>query len=201
MLDDKQPDLSPDVDVQPERTTSKAVWKEILQFALIAVFIVLPFRIFVAQPFVVNGASMDPTFHNGEYLIVDQLTYRLDDPDRGDVVIFKFPEDESKFFIKRVIGLPGETVAVNDGIVTIINSDSPDGFTLSEPFIEFTKTEDFSSTLGDSEYFVMGDNRGNSSDSRVWGSLPEENIIGRPILRLLPVRELDLLPGIINYDL
>lgn len=200
MLDDKQPDLSPEADVPRERTASKAVWKEIFQFALIAIFIVLPFRLYIAQPFIVNGASMDPTFHNGEYLIVDQLTYKLSHVNRGDVIIFKYPEDPSKFFIKRIIGLPGETVDINDGVITIINDQNPDGLTLSEPFIEFTKIDSSTTTLGESEYFVMGDNRNNSSDSRVWGALPEENIVGRPVLRLLPFSELDLLPGIINYN-
>ncbi len=86
-----------------------------------------PIRLFVAQPFIVSGASMDPTFETGEYLIVDQLSYHFDDPVRGQVVIFKYPKDESKYFIKRVIGLPGETVQIEGTDVTIFNESNPDG--------------------------------------------------------------------------
>lgn len=179
----------------PQAKKGKGFFRELLDFAVIAILIVLPFRIFVAQPFVVNGASMDPTFKSGEYLIVDQLTYRFHSPERGSVLIFKFPKDTSKYFIKRVIGLPGEEVNIKEGVVTIKNNEHKDGFTLNEPYIKFSKNDNFNTILSDSEYFVMGDNRLGSADSRIWGPMPKEDIVGRPILRLFPITRADILPG------
>ena len=181
-----------------EQKKKKGFFREIVEFALIALVIVIPFRMFIAQPFVVNGASMDPTFLHGEYLIVDQLSYRFDNPKRGSVLIFKYPKDPSKYFIKRVIGLPGETVKISRGKVTIINSSHPEGMTLDEPYIRYEKKDSFEMTLSNGEYFVMGDNRLGSADSRVWGALPEEDIVGRPVLRLFPISKLSLFPGDIN---
>ncbi len=168
---------------------------EIVKFTLIALFIVIPFRVFVAQPFIVNGASMDPTFNSGQYLIVDQISYRFEPPERGSVIIFKYPKDTSKFFIKRVIGLPGETVEIKNGIVTIKNSENPQGFVLEEPYVIHPKEDNLKVTLEDSEYFVMGDNRAGSSDSRIWGPLKEEFITGRAFARLLPIGKLEIFPG------
>ena len=169
---------------------------EIIRFAVLAVIIVVPIRMFIAQPFIVSGASMDNTFENGQYLIVDQVSYYLDDPARGDVVIFRYPRDPSKFFIKRVIGVPGDTVTIEEAVVTVTNADNPEGFTLDEPYVKSMQaTAPFSEVLGPREYFVMGDNRDQSSDSRVWGVLQEERIIGRAWLRLFPPTALDFLPG------
>jgi signal peptidase I len=166
---------------------------EMLKLILIAFAIVIPFRLFIAQPFIVDGASMDPTFRSGQYLIVDKVDYRFNEPARGSVLIFKYPKDPKKYFIKRVIGLPGETVSIRDGIVTIVNAENPEGFSLEEPYVEFERKDSLASfTLGESEYFVLGDNRLGSADSRVWGPVPEENIIGRPFLRVYPF---SLLPG------
>lgn len=168
---------------------------ELLKFALIAVVIVVPVRLFIAQPFIVSGASMDPTFDNGQYLIVDELTYRFDEPQRFDVVIFKYPKDPSQFFIKRVIGLPGETVHIDQNGVIIKKKDGEE-VALNEPYVvNRGNGGNFSLTLGNDEYFVMGDNRPESSDSRLWGVLPRENIVGRAFLRLLPIPSLSLLPG------
>lgn len=174
---------------------------EILHFALIALVIVLPVRWFIAQPFIVSGSSMEETFHNNDYLIVDQLSYRLDDPKRGDVVIFRYPIDTSKFFIKRIIGLPGETVSVDGQTVTIINSEHPEGFVLSEDYANIgVKENDTKVTLEDNEYFVLGDNRDHSSDSRVWGVLPSEDIVGRALLRLYPPTKASLMPGDTDFN-
>lgn len=161
-------------------------WKETFQLIAIAAIVVIPFRLYIAQPFMVDGASMDPTFKDGQYLIVDELTYHFNTPERGSVLIFKYPNDPSKFFIKRVIGLPGEEVRINKGVVTIVNAENPQGFTLEEPYIKFKKEETMSYTLNEGEYFVMGDNRLGSADSRVWGAVPEDNIIGRPFVRFIP---------------
>lgn len=169
---------------------------EIIQFALIALIIVIPIRYFVAQPFIVSGASMENTFHSGEYLIVDQLSYRFEDPAPGDVVIFRYPRNPSTFFIKRIIGVPGDTVTIDGNIVTITNEEHPNGYVLDEAYIKDMSPSTFlTETLGDREYFVMGDNRDKSSDSRAWGVLQKENIMGRAFLRLFPFSELGLMPG------
>lgn len=172
---------------------------EIVRFSIIAILIVIPIRMFVAQPFIVSGASMDNTFHNGEYLIVDQVSYYFNNPARGDVVIFRYPRDPSKFFIKRIIGVPGDTVVIEDSTVTVFNDQHPDGFALDEPYIKsMAPAPKMTETLGDREYFVMGDNRDQSSDSRSWGVLQEERIIGRAFLRLFPPGELGYLPGAVT---
>ena len=169
--------------------------KEALTFSAIAILIVLPIRLFVAQPFVVSGASMDPTFHDGEYLIVDEASYHLGDPKRGDVVIFRYPKDTSKYFIKRVIGLPGETVHITENTVDVTSADGKDVL-LTEPYLinEGNGGEE-QVTLPADQYFVMGDNRPASSDSRFWGTVPRENFIGRAIFRLLPFTRLTFFPG------
>lgn len=169
---------------------------EVIRFSIIALIIVIPIRMFVAQPFIVSGASMETTFSHNQYLIVDQITYHLHSPDRGDVVIFRYPQDPSKFFIKRVIGVPGDTVTIEGTQVRIENADTPDGFTLEEPYVRSMNTETYLvESLGDREYFVLGDNRDESSDSRVWGVLQEEHIIGRALLRLFPLQTIDFMPG------
>ncbi len=181
------------VDMPEEK--SENFFTELLKFALIAVVIVVPVRLFIAQPFIVSGASMVPTFENGQYLIVDELSYRLGQPSRGDVVIFKYPKDPSQYFIKRVIGLPGETVEIDHSIVRVQDTsgvwhDIDESYVVNEG-----NGGDLQITLMDEEYFVMGDNRPESSDSRVWGALPRDNIVGRAIVRLLPLSEISLFPG------
>jgi len=176
--------------------TSERPFLEIVQFAIIALIIVVPIRMFVAQPFIVSGASMDDTFENGQYLIVDQLTYQFDSPTRGEVVVFRYPKEPSKFFIKRVIGVPGDTITVDGDAITITNLTHPEGTRLREPYVDvMTEQGTVTEVLGEHEYFVMGDNRDFSSDSRVWGVLPEDHIIGRAYLRLFPLSQAGTLPG------
>ncbi len=166
---------------------------EIVRFSLIAILIVIPIRMFIAQPFIVSGASMDDTFHSGEYLIIDQISYYFNQPARGDVIVFRYPRDPSKFFIKRIIGVPGDTVTIEDARVKITNADHPEGFILEEPYIKsMLPAPSMTETLGEREYFVMGDNRDQSSDSRSWGVLQEERIVGRALVRLFP-------PGVVSY--
>jgi len=168
---------------------------ELLKFAIIAVVIVAPIRLFVAKPFIVSGASMEPTFQTGQYLIVDELTYHFEQPQRGDVIIFKYPLDPSQYFIKRIIGLPGETVNIRGGTVSITKAD---GTTLNLPegYVKnIGNGADMSVSVPQDRYFVMGDNRPESSDSRYWGLLPHANIVGRAYVRLLPVNEIGVLPG------
>jgi signal peptidase I len=173
----------------------ESFFKETARFALITLAIVIPIRLFIAEPFVVSGASMEPTFQNGEYLIVDRLSYNFEEPKRGEVIIFRYPKDPKKYFIKRIIGLPGETVSISGNTINIRNATNPQGFDLDQSYISRQIPSTFSMTLKDDEYFVMGDNRPQSSDSRVWGALPEDYIVGRALLRLFPFTRINTLPG------
>jgi signal peptidase I len=168
---------------------------ELLKFALIAIVIVIPIRLFVAKPFIVSGASMKPTFDSGQYLIVDELSYRIGNPERGEVIIFRYPKDPSQYFIKRVIGLPGETVKIENGAVSVVTTKGQT-LNLSEPYVTNRGNgADMTRSLGANEYFVMGDNRPESSDSRIWGNLPRSNIVGRALVRLLPLDTASIFPG------
>jgi signal peptidase I len=145
---------------------------------------------------------MEPNFDNWDYLITDRLSYRFSEPERGDVVVFHLPQEHSRTLIKRVIGLPGETVSVTNSEVHIVNAEHPEGFALEEPYLA---TENLGGPNGieirldAGEYFVLGDNRRVSSDSRSWGMLPRENIVGRVLLRLFPLSRLGLLPAEARY--
>lgn len=170
---------------------------DIVKFAIIAVIIVLPIRLFIAQPYIVSGASMEPTFETGQYVLVDELSYHFSTPRRGQIIIFKYPKDTSVSFIKRIIGLPGETVILSGTSVTIKNSAHPDGFTLDEPYVaaENQSQNYMTVTLGPDQYWVMGDNRRESSDSRAWGPVPANDIIGTPFVRLYPLNVIGTFPG------
>jgi signal peptidase I len=163
---------------------------ELFKIALIALVIVAPIRYFLFQPFIVSGESMVPSFKNGDYLIVDEISYRFSEPQRGDVIVFNFPLRPSERFIKRVIGLPGETVQVENGDVFITSGQNT--YQLTEKYLpDNLKTiGDVTTTLKADEYFVMGDNRQYSYDSRMWGVVPRTNIIGKAFLRIFPVTAL-----------
>jgi signal peptidase I len=187
------------IQVQNSAPQTKNFWKSVIewiQVIAIALLISLPVRFFIAEPFIVNGASMDPTFSTGQFLIVDRISYRFESPKRGDVIVFEYPNNPSIYYIKRIIGLPGETIDINKGVVTIASS-STKPFTLNESYVEpiHASHETLKVTLGPTEYFVMGDNRAQSSDSRTWGPLDTHFIIGRPIIRLFPVNTVSILPG------
>lgn len=164
---------------------------EIIEIAAIAIAAVFLIRSTVVQPFLVSGSSMSPTFSDGDYLLIDQLTYRFRAPERGEVAVFHYhttPSDNSTYFIKRIIGLPGDEVRVQGGRVTIINSEHPQGFTLDETYLPpGTDTSgSIDTVLGANEYFVLGDNRSYSFDSRSWGKLSNKDIVGVVRLRLWP---------------
>ncbi len=181
--------------------TWKGLLKDLFTLVVLIVVVVIPIRMFIVSPFVVDGESMHPTFGNLNYLVINELLYRFKAPERGDVIVFRYPNNPSVFYIKRIIGLPGETVSINRGVVTILSSDGQK-LVLAEPYIvneDATYTKDVS--LLPEEYFVMGDNRPNSSDSRVWGPLPQSNIIGRADLRLLPISKSGFFPGSVNYSI
>lgn len=184
---------------------------EMIKIILLAFIIIVPIRVFLFQPFFVQGASMEPNFENGQYLIVNELGYKqttvgvnnirffsvgaFRDIARQKVVVFRYPKDPSKFFIKRVIGLPGEKIEIKDGSFKIFNQEHPDGFTLDESaYLDpSVKTNgDQVVTLGEDEYFVMGDNRPFSSDSRVWGPVPGRDIVGEVLLRAWPLDKLSV---------
>jgi signal peptidase I len=169
--------------------------KEIISFIfdwtklfIMALAIVLPIRLLLFQPFVVSGASMDPNFHDADYLIIDELTYKLREPERQDVIVFKYPINPAYKYIKRIIGLPGEKVDIVNGEVFITKNNET--FKLEENYLsektkqEWTRNVNFSIELKSDEYFVMGDNRNYSSDSRIWGPVPRKNIVGKVFVKL-----------------
>ncbi len=171
-------------------------------YTIVAIGVALLIRFFVAAPYIVSGSSMEPTFFDLNYLIVDRLTYNFENPQRGDVIVFDLPQDTSRALIKRVIGLPGETVVLSGNTVSIVNAEHPEGFTISEPYLDpndLGGATDMRVTLGPDQYFVLGDNRKVSADSRLWGSLPREDIVGRVFVRLFPVTRIGILPGEARY--
>lgn len=164
------------------------IW-EVFKIVVISLAIIFPIRYYLIQPFFVRGSSMEPNFANGQYLVINELGYHLDEPERTDVIVFKYPFDPSQYYIKRVIGLPNETIEVKDNQITIYNTQYPQGLVLDES----SYLSESAMTLGDlrlelksDEYFVLGDNRGASSDSRQWGALNKKYIIGRVWLRAFP---------------
>lgn len=171
------------------------IW-ETAKIVIIALAIIIPIRYFLFQPFFVRGASMEPNFEDGEYLIINEIEYRFHEPARGDVIVFRYPNDPSQFYIKRVIGLPSETVKIENGKVIISNENDPAGFILSEPYLsdenKFT-SGNIDVQLDENEYFVLGDNRSASSDSRRWGLLPRHYIIGKAWLRAWPFNKVEIL--------
>jgi signal peptidase I len=180
--------------------SSSGGWlKELFTLVLLIIVVVLPLRAFVISPFIVDGESMYPTFENLDYLIIDEISYRFTMPARGDVVVFRYPRNPSIFYIKRITGLPGDTLSINHGIVTVKDSNGISQ-TLSEPYVA-TEDATYSKniSLGADEYFVMGDNRPNSSDSRIWGPLPRKDLLGRVLLRLLPITKASFFPGKAQY--
>jgi len=160
--------------------------KEVSKIVIIALLVVIPIRYFLFQPFVVRGVSMEPNFHTGDYLIVDEISYRFGQPERGDVVVFKYPKDASQRFIKRIIGLPNEIVEINNGKIIVYDPDG--GGQILDESEYLSSDQDVKgksiTKLGPDEYFVLGDNRPFSSDSRKWGSVPEKNIIGKVFSRV-----------------
>lgn len=166
------------------------VW-EVSKIVIVALLIVVPIRYFIFQPFFVRGQSMEPSFFNGDYLIIDEISYQFRAPQRGEVVVFKYPNDPSQRYIKRIIGLPGETLEIKSGEIYIYNDGSAQLLDELEYLSQNVYTQgDLKITLGQEEYFVLGDNRSLSADSRRWGTLPEEDIIGRVLVRAWPFNAL-----------
>ena len=165
------------------------IW-EIFKIVIVSLAIIIPIRMFVVQPFIVEGASMSPNFHDGEYLIVDEISYRFSEPKRGEVVIFHPPQDRKVYYIKRVIGLPGETIEIKNGKIYIYNAENEDGVLLNEGDYSLDHNipvnEQYKETLGENEYYLIGDNRTNSLDSRRLGPIKFSFIKGRAWVRAFP---------------
>ena len=181
------------VENNPGRDFLSFVW-DLLKTGIIVFLIAFAVRYFLIQPFIVEGNSMMPNYVDKEYLLIEKLSYSIGQPKRGDVIVFKYPNNPSTNFIKRIIGLPGETVEIEDNIVRIKNSVHREGVIIDEygylgQGIETypPNKEIFSITLDSESYFVMGDNREHSSDSREWGTLPKLNIIGRAWFTIKPL--------------
>jgi len=173
--------------------TLSYLW-ELVKIFFIALVIVLPIRYFLFQPFIVRGDSMVPSFSSGDYLIIDEISYRFSDPQRGDVIVFRYPKNPTQRFIKRIIGLPGETVEIKDGEITVYNKQGQKQILDETIYLPNAKAITYGNlqvVLGEDEYFVLGDNRTYSSDSRTWGPLPRENIIGKVFLRIFPLATLE----------
>lgn len=160
---------------------------EIFKIVIIALAIVIPIRYFLFQPFFVRGQSMEPNFENGDYLIIDELSYRFSDPKRGDVVVFKYPNNPSQRYIKRIIGLSGETIEIRDNKVIIYSQQGSQILDETDYLSSNTQTPgELRVSLDGEEFFVLGDNRSVSSDSRRWGALKRENIVGKVFIRAWP---------------
>ncbi|MEK7147048.1 MAG: signal peptidase I [Patescibacteria group bacterium] len=166
-----------------------SLW-EILEVILIAVATVFLIRSFLVQPFLVSGASMEPSFYDNDYLLIDEITYRFRGPERGEVVVFKSPTSNT-YFIKRLVGLPGERITVRNGEVLIYQNAASQSFVLNEDYLEpdIKTFGDFDIKLKEGQYFVLGDNRNFSFDSRSWGSLEGNKIVGLVRLRLWPLNK------------
>ena len=168
---------------------------EIAETAILAILIFLALYLFLVRPHQIRGDSMLPNFHNGEYLLTEMVSYNLlkKEPQRGEVVVFRSPEQPNLDFIKRIIALPGEEIKLQNGRVFIINDANPEGFLLEEDYLEEGTATEGRRTIDDGEvfsvgdgYVVLGDNRERSSDSREWGIIKKENIIGKVWLRYWP---------------
>ncbi len=188
------------VQMQSQGKSRLRIFGENVLYIATAIVLAMIIQQFIIRPFVVNGESMDPTLKTKDYLLIDEVTYRFSEPERGDVVVFRAPPEPTKFFIKRVIGLPGDTVSIKGPTITITNDEFPKGFTLKEEFITHKTTNEMTVKVPEDQYFVMGDNRAGSFDSRSWGTLPKANLRGRALLRLLPLSEIDYLPGKVSYE-
>ncbi len=162
---------------------------EVLKVVVISLVIIIPIRYFLIQPFYVRGASMEPNFYDNEYLIINEISYRFSDPDRGDVVVIREKKDVDDYLIKRIIALPNEKVQIMGGVVNIFNDENPEGIILEENYLKkniFTSGNS-TTTLKDQEYFVMGDNRSSSLDSRSFGPIIKDDIVGRAWIRAWPL--------------
>jgi signal peptidase I len=187
--------MNPNLYLKIFATNLRILWI-VAKFSIAALIIAVPIRWFVAQPFLVSGYSMAPTFGDREYLVIDKLWYRFHAPQRGDAITMQYPLDPSIYLVKRVIGIPGDIVSTGNRKVTVVTP-SGKSMNLVEPYIIPSLEEEQKSAtiLQEGEYFVLGDNRMQSSDSREWGPLKSKFITGRVFVRIFPLSKLEMLPG------
>lgn len=164
---------------------------EVAKVGLLALAIVLPIRLFIVCPFYVKGASMEPNFYDKEYLLIDEISYRFQQPQRGEVIVFRYPQDPREYFIKRIIGLPGETLKMDQGDIYLSDKSTNEWTKITETYLPSTDQtfalDSKELTLGPDEFFVLGDNRAHSRDSRFFGPLNRRYLVGRVMLRGLPI--------------
>jgi len=178
---------------KPDREEVLSFFWEVVKIVVVALAIIVPVRYYLFQPFFVKGVSMEPGFNDGDYVLIDEITYRFREPGRGEVIVFRSPQDRSQFYIKRIIGLPGEQLEISNNKITIFNEQTPQGFTLNEASYlvdEIPASGTLRAKVGENEYFVLGDNRLNSSDSRYWGNVNKKFITGRVFLRAWPLNKI-----------
>jgi len=197
-----------DIDNKNENDNKVSFFSEVKSFSVetikivvISLVVIIGIRAFVMQPFFVSGKSMEPNFYDGDYLIVDEISYRLGEPERGDVIIFHYPYNVKEYYIKRIIGLPGEKIKIKDNIIIIYNNENPEGFTIKENIYlsnDVLTIGDYEKELKNDEYYVLGDNRTASADSRRWGVLEKRFIVGRAWIRAWPFSNFDVFENI-NY--
>ncbi len=180
------------------QSQKKEQLRELIRFTLVSLCFIIPIRLFIINPFIVSGVSMLQTFHNNDFLFVEKISYLFTEPTRGDVVVFQYPLDPSRYFIKRIIGLPGETISFENEKITILKTDNTK-ITLSEPYTNNSTKNLTPLTVEPDHYFVMGDNREQSSDSRIWGTVGKERISGRPVIRVFPFTDIAIFPGSYQY--
>ena len=187
------PEVKPIYDEKPPAEDSaRYFWREAVKVILGAVLAVVVIRHFIFKPFYVEGPSMQPTFDQKQYLIIDELSYRFRDPPRGDVIVFRQESDgKVEYLLKRIIGLPGERIKISDNVVSIYNDEHPQGVVLKESYLPtgLITPGEKTVTLGAGQYFVMGDNRVNSRDSRHFGPIERWQLVGRVLLRGWPISE------------
>ena len=176
----------PAEELDEDRIELKSMLRETLETVILAVLIFLVIRSLV-QNYRIEGQSMEPNFHHGQYLLVNKMAYRLGEHKRGDVIVFRYPNNPTQDYIKRVIGLPGDTIEILDGVLFV------NGQPVDEPYDQIPMLRNIAAqTVDPGNLYVLGDNRPSSSDTRTWGQLPQEFVIGKAWLAIWPVEEAGL---------
>jgi signal peptidase I len=183
-VDEPVPQVAP---AEPRRSAVWTALAEILQTVLIASLLFLAVNLVTAR-IRVEGSSMEPSMHDGEMVVVSRLAYRWSEASRGDIVVFYFPLDPSRRFIKRVIGLPGDSIEARDGLIYV------NGVALNEPYLAAAPRYTGSWQVQADTLFVLGDNRNNSDDSQNWGPLPMNEVIGKAVLVYWPLPDVGVIP-------
>lgn len=195
MTNNLVPSFEPKTTSEENKESFKQFVWETLKIVIISLIIIFPVRYYLVQPFYVKGQSMEPNFHDKEYLIINEIGYRFNPPQRGDIVVFKYPKNPSEFYIKRIIGLPGERVKIADNEVIIFNAENPNGKVLDEKAYlspDALTSGKLEVNLGSNEFFVLGDNRSSSKDSRYFGAVAKDFIVGRTWIRGWPLDKIKI---------